>query len=556
MSSLEHGPGVDAAATQAERTSLLLEAGLLLASDLSLRNVLERLVELAARITSAQYAACGVLAPDGTIADFVTFGLSPAQIAAIGKLPKGKGILGVLIEDPRPLRLDCLGDHPQSVGFPPNHPAMRTFLGVPVRAEGVVFGNLYLTEKIGADRFTDDDEAAVITLAAQAGRMIANARAYQDLSRRERWLRAIHRTASAMLAGAAEGDLLHSVLHEARQLGEADFACVVLPVAGDPGHLRVAAVDGAMSHRLEHRLLPRGGAASHAVMRTGRPRLVASGNRQLSWFWEAGVPAEGLMVLPLIAEGRAAGTFLLGRIPGHPPFLADDLSLADSFSAQAALALDYVNLQKRLQRLAVLEERQRIARDIHDEPVQALIYLARRLERLAGEPEVAGSAADQVGDIRNLAIGVADGLRQLTEGLRSEVLEELGLGPALKELGERFGERAEVEVSVRLRGGGSRWPTEIEKGWLRIAQEALSNVERHSEAASVHMCLDQSPTRLRLCVYDDGVGFPTSRGRPGREGLGMMGMRERAALLGGSLRVRSRPGRYTLVLASASRAIA
>lgn len=554
MATRGHARRADAASTQAQRTSLLLEAGLLLAADLSLRKVLERFVELAARITSARYAACGVLAPDGTIDDFVTFGLSPSQIAAIGRPPKGKGILGLLIEEPRPLRLECLGDHPRSVGFPSNHPPMGSFLGVPVRAEGVVFGNLYLTEKEGGAPFDQDDEAAVITLAAQAGRMIANARAYQDLGRRERWLQAIHRTSSAMLAGASEGDLLHSILHEARQLGEADFACVVLPDSDNEARLRVAVVDGAMSHRLEHRRLPSGGAASHAVMRTGRPRLVASGNRQLTWFWDAGVPVEGLMVLPLSAEGRVAGTLMLARIPGRPPFLTDDLALADSFAAQAALALDYVNLQKRLKRLAVLEERQRIARDIHDEPVQALIYLARRLERLAGEPAVSGPAADQVGDIRNLAIAVADGLRQLTEGLRSEVLEELGLGPALQELGVRFGERAEVDVQVRVRGDAQRWPNEIEKGWLRIAQEALSNVERHSDARAVIICLDQTPNRLRLCVYDDGMGFPTFRGHPGREGLGLLGMRERAALLGGTVRVRSRPGRYTIVVASATRA--
>ncbi len=537
-----------------ERASLLLEAGILLASDLSARLILERLVELAARITMARYGAFGVLNEDGGIAEFVTFGMSPQEVASVGQQPQGRGILGLLIHRPEPIRLTRIQDHPAAYGFPPGHPIMTTFLGVPVRARGEVLGNLYLTDKAEGAPFDAEDEAAVVTLAALAGAMIANARAYRDLQQRETWLRALQQTTNAMLAGASMEGLLRAIVRAARELSEAALACVILPDLDQPNRLRVAAVDGPLSHRLEHLYLPERGTASRAVIRGGRPRLVNAGSRQVEWIARAGVAVGPARVLPLTVEQAVAGTLLIAGAPHRSPFRHEDVALVETFASQAALAIDHVRLQDRLQHLAVVRERRRIARDIHDEPVQALIYLARRLERMAVEPEVTGPAAAQLGDIRNLAVAVADGLRQLTEGLRSEVLEESGLGAALQELGRHFEDRSGVSVRMTLRLAGDRWPLEVEKGWLRIAQEALSNVERHSEARRVEIGLDQGATRLRLWIQDDGAGFPTHGGRPLREGLGLLGMRERATLLGGEMRVRSRPqGGSSLVVASVSR---
>ncbi|MHB8323844.1 MAG: sensor histidine kinase [Candidatus Dormibacteria bacterium] len=527
----------------------LIEAGILLASDLSLPTVLQRLVELAARFTDARYGALGVLGPNGTITDFLTVGLDRAQRDSIGDPPQGKGVLGLLVSDPRPLRLERIGDHPSSVGFPKHHPLMTTFIGTPIRAKGKVFGNLYLTDKRGGMPFQEPDEELLATLAGQAGVAIANAQNHEDLQQRERWLKALHQTTSAILSRGSVDSLLAAIVRVAREISKSDLAAVVLPHQPGSARLRVVAVDGRGSHRLEHLELPRSGTASHAVMRSGRPRLVESGSAQISWFAKAGVEVGAVMVVPLTVQERVEGTILIARPPTGPPFRPDDMNLLDSFAVQAALALDYLRIQEELQRLAVLEERHRIARDLHDEPVQALIYLSRRLERLAAEPELTGPAASQLAEIRNLAIAVADGLRQLTEGLRSETLDELGLGPALAELGERFAQRADVDVSVRIEGAQRRWPEAVERGFLRIAQEALSNVERHSNAAHLVLTLNDRSSRLRLVISDDGIGFPAVPGRPSHDGLGMLGMRERATLLGGRLRVRSQPGRGTLVLA-------
>ncbi len=526
-----------------------MEAGILLASDLSLDTVLQRLVELAARLTEARYGALGVLAPDGSIADFVTVGLDQAQRDSIGDPPQGKGVLGLLVSDPRPLRLERIGDHPSSVGFPKHHPLMTTFIGTPIRAKGRVFGNLYLTDKRSGLPFQEADEELLVTLAGQAGVAIANAQSHEELQQRERWLKALHQTTSAILSRGSVDSLLAAIVRVAREISKSDLAAVVLPHQQGSARLRVAAVDGRGSHRLEHLELPRSGTASHAVMRSGRPRLVERGSAQTSWFAKAGVEVGAVMVVPLTVQERVEGTILIARPPAGPPFRPDDMNLLDSFAIQAALALDYLRIQEELQRLAVLEERHRIARDIHDEPVQALIYLSRRLERLAAEPELTGPAASQLAEIRNLAIAVADGLRQLTEGLRSETLDEQGLGPALSELGERFSQRANVDVSVRIEGAQRRWSEPVERGFLRIAQEALSNVERHSNAAHVVIRLDDRWSWLRLAISDDGIGFRVVHGRPSHDGLGMLGMRERATLLGGWLRVRSHPGRGTLVVA-------
>ncbi|MHB8394901.1 MAG: sensor histidine kinase [Candidatus Dormibacteria bacterium] len=531
----------------------MVEAGMLLASELALPRVLQRLVELATQFTGARYGALGVLAGDGSIGEFITVGLSDSERQAIGDPPKGRGVLGLLIKDPAPLRVDRIQEHPESVGFPPHHPRMTSFLGAPVRAQGRVFGNLYLTEKVGGGSFDAADEQLLTTLAGQAGVAIANSQSFEELRQRERWLQALHAINSAMLSGGSTEALHAAIVKVAREMTDSVLSAVVRPRDGDPRRLWVTAVDGRGAHRLEHLELPASGTASHAVMRSGRPRLLETGSAQAAWFAKAGVDIGPLMVVPLTVRQRTEGTILIARGLGASSFRQEDLSLVDSFASQAALAIDYLQIQEQLQHLAVLQERQRIARDIHDDPVQAVIYLARRLEFLAAAPELTGLAARQLEQVRSLAVAVADGLRQLTEGLRSETLEEHGIGPALTELGQRFEGRSGVRVEVRTTGDVTRWPEALERGWLRIAQEAISNVERHAGASRVGIRVDQREGRLRMAIQDDGVGFRARKGRAPQEGLGMLGMRERAQLLGGSLWVRSRPGRGTLVVVRVGR---
>lgn len=532
--------------------SALLEAGVLLASELSLPVLLRRLVDIAMQITEARYGALGVTGPDGTIVEFINLGMSDEERLAIGPTPTGRGILGALIRDQRPLRLTRLQDDPHSVGFPAHHPPMTSFLGAPVRALGKVFGNLYLTEKQGAAPFTASDEAAVLTLATQAGVAIANAQLYQELEQRDEWLGALHEITTALLAGDSQQGLLTAIVRSARELSHADLAAIVLPVEPTSSTLRVVAADGVGAEAMLNAGAQASATASHSVLKSRSPLIVrpGSGEPYESFVAEAGLAVGVQMVVPLLSRDAIQGTIILNRSEDDPAFDANALKLLESFASQATLAIDYIQAQDRARQLAVVEERHRIARDLHDEPVQALIYLSRRLESMAMEPTVPGPAAKQLEQTRELAVAVVDGLRQLTEGLRSEILEQDGLPAALDDLGKRFKSKTGVEVEVWVRGPVGRWAPELERSFLRVAQEALSNVERHAMAHRVRLDLIAKTGQLKLRIADDGVGFVASGVRQVAPGLGSIGMRERVELTGGWLRIWSRPGRGTVVMAT------
>jgi signal transduction histidine kinase len=530
----------------------LVEAGVLLASELSLPILLRRLIEIAMQITKARYGALGVTGSNGTIAKFINVGMSDEERRAIGHTPTGKGILGALIQDQQPLRLARLQDDPRSAGFPAHHPPMTSFLGAPLRAGGRVFGNLYLTDKEGGAHFTAADEAAVLTLATQAGVAIANAQLYEELEQRDDWLAALHEITKALLAGDSQQGLLTAIVRSARELSHADLAAIVLPVEPNSSLIEVVVAQGVGSEAMLSAPAKASGTASHSVLKSGSPLIVrpGSGDMYESFVAEAGLTVGVQMVVPLVGHGAIEGTVILNRSDEEPSFDAADLKLLESFASQATLAIDYVRAQDQARQLAVVEERRRIARDLHDEPVQALIYLARRLESMAMEPSVKGPAAKQLEQTRELAVAVVDGLRQLTEGLRSEILEQEGLPAALEELGDRFRSKTGVEVEVSVRGPARRWPPELERSLLRVAQEALSNVERHAMARRVRLDLTARTGRLKLRIADDGVGFVAVGPDQVAPGLGTMGMHERVELSGGWLRIWSRPGRGTLVVAT------
>jgi signal transduction histidine kinase len=529
----------------------LIEAGVLLASELALPALLRRLVEIAVRITHARCGALGVTGPHGGVVEFITVGLTDQERAAIGPIPRGLGILGALDHDPHPLRLDRLQDDPRSVGFPPHHPPMTSFLGAPVRARGQVFGNLYLTDKEGGRTFDAADEAALVTLATQGGVAIANAQTYRELRQRERWLGALHEITAALLAGHSQQTLMTSIVRSAREMSSADLAAIALAVDGDSTALRVAAADGAGADRILSAPAMASGTAFHSVLSTGRPLIVrpSSGDPFTRSLEEAGVAVGVLMVVPLVIRERASGAIVLIRSAPDADFNSEALSLLESFASQATLALDYAAAQVQSRRLAVVEERQRIARDLHDEPIQALIYLTRRLESMAVEASASGSAVTQLEDTMKLAVAVGDGLRQLTEGLRSEVLEYEGLPAALGDLAQRFSSRVGIPAEVSLRGELRHSAPEVERSLLRVAQEALSNIERHADAGRVRLDLAVRAGQLSLRVADDGVGFVVSGEGAARPGLGTIGMRERMELMGGRLLIWSRPRRGTLVVA-------
>ncbi|HUY96482.1 MAG TPA: GAF domain-containing protein [Verrucomicrobiae bacterium] len=525
-------------AAPSPRLEEVIRSGLLLASELSLPALLQRLVEAAVAVTGARYGALGVLDARGELGQFITVGVSEDERAAIGDPPRGRGLIGALLEDPQPLRLRRLQDHPRSVGFPPHHPPMSSFLGAPVRAGGRLFGALYLTERGGGRPFDAEDQAALVAVATQAGVAISNASAYAGLQARQELLELLASITDTVLAGGPPSAALDTAVWGLRRLTRSQLAVLVLsPGEGEGGNgPRVVATDGEAAP-------PRGGpvpACAQDPDSTGR-----DGCRD--WLAPGDAPPVELGAAPVVRRGAGTGSLLLVRPAAEGPFSLEELGQLRAVTDQVALALDAAEAQGARQRRAVVEERRRIARDLHDEPVQVLVYLARELEALAADLGAADRTQGRLEDARQLVVGVVDGLRQVAEGLRSPVLEELGLRAALADLAARVQRRA--GITVELRGGGliDRQAPERELGCLRIAQEALSNVERHARAGRVIVALARRGASLRLVVADDGVGLAHASGAGA--GLGLAGMRERAAQLGGHLRLRSRPGRGTVVVA-------
>jgi signal transduction histidine kinase len=532
--------------------SALIEAGVLLAAELSLPTLLRRLVEIAVRITGARYGALGVIGPGGGIVEFISVGLDDRQRAAIGHIPRGRGILGALIHDPKPLRLVRLQDDPRSVGFPPNHPPMTSFLGAPVRARGQVFGNLYLTEKKDGQPFNAADESAVTILANQAGVAVANAQTHRGLLQRERWLEALHEVTEGLVSGEPNDQLMNRIVRSARSLAGADLAAIAIVAPEGSTTLRVVAADGLGADEVLNAPDRESGTPSHRVLATGQATTVRPEQTELpaTLVGAASIPVTALMVVPLVVGGKAAGTISLTWSQDDADFGSEALSLLESFASQASVVLDYSRVQEQALRWAVVEERNRIARDLHDEPVQALIYLARRLERMAADSASQQASVAQLEETRELAVAVVDGLRQLTEGLRSEILEQEGLAAALLDLSKRFTSRTAIAAEFSSRRASGRWSPELERNLLRLTQEALSNVERHASASRVMVTLTLRPGRLTLRVADDGVGYITSGDHAVRPGLGTIGMQERVAQHRGWLMIRSRPGRGTVLVAN------
>ncbi len=536
----------------AGKARVLIEAGMRLAAEVSLPILLRRLVELAVGITDAQYGALGVLGPLGAFADFITVGMDEDARAAIGELPTGQGLLRAVLDEDRPLRLRSIAGDPRCVGFPAHHPPMTSFLGVPIRARGRVFGSLYLTNKSHGLPFDTADEAAVATLASQGGIAIANWEARNQLEKQRAWLLAQQEVTTALLAGEPAQRMLDTIAESARRLGEADLAAISLPQSEDSLVLEVVAAAGIGADVLLNGPSRGSGTISHLVFEDGLTMTVAEGDPllQSTILAAAGIPLTALLIVPLWLTGRVSGTISLAHaVPGRR-FGAEELEVLTSFAAQAALTLDYSRMQARSLKRALEDERRRISRDLHDDPVQALIVLARRLETLSLQP---GTLADWVSELessREMVTSIVGGLREVAEGLRDDAAEQESLAEALRGIARRFSSRTGIAVSVSERGQRRRWGHTVEVALLRIAHECLTNVERHARAKRVTIVLAHRREDLSLRISDDGAGFRSSgRGMP-RPGLGTIGMSERAELLGGRLLVSSRPGQGTVVQVS------
>jgi signal transduction histidine kinase len=525
------------------RYERLLEAGLALGAELSLPAALQRIVELAADLTGARYGALGVLGRDGTISEFITTGVTAEQRAAIGHIPVGRGILGVLIDDARPLRLHDIADDPRSVGVPANHPPMRSFLGVPVTARGRVYGNLYLTEKQGGEDFDAEDERALVLLAAQAGVAIENAQLYEEAQDRAQRLEAIRAITTAILAGSDTGELLALVVGHARELAGTDLATLAVPAG--PGRLRIEAADGLLAEELRGTVFPVEGTVTGEVLTTGKAVALpdaSADDRTAQPIVRPGIgPA---LFVPLAVRGRTLGSLTVANATGGAPPRDADVQLVETFAEQAAVALEYARLQDELHRLAVLEDRERIAKDLHDGAIQALFAVGMGLQGaalLAGSDELRGRLQHAVDE---LDVVIRD-LRNYIFGLRPGILADRHLDQALQDLAEEFQQRTGVLTVTQV---DPRAAAELAGGAAEVVQaarEALSNVSRHAQATTCRVSLYRDADATVLEVDDDGRGFDPAR--PPGAGQGLRNLRERAERLGGHAEIQSTPGQGTSV---------
>jgi signal transduction histidine kinase len=540
-----------------QRLRRLLDVGRALIEELDPDLVLDRLLEVAQELTGARYAAIGVLDERREVLEqFITKGIDEETHRAIGDLPHGRGVLGVLIRDPQPLRLPDVGAHPESYGFPLAHPPMHTFLGVPIVVHGDAWGNLYLTEK-DLGEFTQDDEDAVMVLADWAAIAIANARLYRDVRQRRDELQRANRgletttEIARALGGVTDVErVLELVVKRSRALINARAAELAL-VDGD--ELVVAAVAGQGVHGARGVRLPIEGSVAGVALRTGKSQRFSEVPEQS--FARRTLGARSALVTPMVFRNRSIGFLsVFDRMSGDGAFSEEDERLLQAFAASAATAVATAQTasSEALQRSvkASEQERKRWARELHDETLQELAGLkvllsgARRSEDRARLDRAVDQAIEMLGH------GI-ENLRSLITELRPAALDELGTVPAVRALVERVRATSglEIELDVALADEEGRTSPEVEAAVYRVVQEALTNVVKHAEAKHVAIRIADADDdgQLLVVIEDDGCGFdPHETG----SGFGLLGMRERVTLVQGQLEVTSRPGDGTRLTAT------
>jgi signal transduction histidine kinase len=540
---------VNSAPPSENRLRALVETGVAITSELSLEALLQRLVEAAAELTGARYAALGVIDRSGSgLERFITTGIDADTQAAIGELPRGRGILGVLIREARPLRLHDLTEDPRAVGFPPNHPPMRAFLGVPILLRGVAYGNLYLTEKAGGEDFTEEDQELVTLLAAQAAVAIENTRLYEAATGWSRQLESLNEVADALVTETDLDRLLELIASRLRELLDARLVTVVLPAGAD--QLRFAAVAGHGGEELAGRFVSRSGSKSGRVLERGQSERVDSVLDDPDVDQEATrlLGARSGLWVPLRVRGRSIGVLAAhDKLGADVRFTDTDLRLAQTFASRAAVAVD---LSERIARDAlrrVVEaqeaERRRLARELHDETGQALTSILLGLKGLE-ERLGADDSRGAVGELRELVVSTLQDVRRLAVELRPSALDDFGLVAALERLTESFAEQSRIPVDFQSALPPQRLPEEVETALYRIVQESLTNVVKHAHATRVSVLLTRKNGSVAAVVEDDGRGFDPAAVRD--DGFGLVGMRERIASLGGRLEVESSEGGTTV----------
>lgn len=514
--------------TVRDRSSQLLEAIVAIGSELDLNAVLYRITEAAVALADATYGALGVIGEADRLSQFLTVGIDDTTRAEIGGLPAGRGILGLLIREPHPIRLASLGDHPASFGFPPGHPRMTSFLGVPIRVRDEVFGNLYLTEKRGGGEFDEDDERIVVALATAAGVAVENARLFDEARRRERWLQASEELTTSLLSGTRPEDALAAVARLAREIAEARTTFIALPTAGPSLVIEVSDGHGAdrirgLAVAVEGTTIGRAFSGDQAVTIT---RLEADD--------PLGVEMEGhggqTMLVQLRDSGGVRGILAVIMSAGGTPLERQAASTLEGFAGQAAVALQLAEARREGERVHLYEDRDRIARDLHDLVIQRLFASGMQLEgttRLVNNEEantriqaVVDELDTTIREIRSAIYALQTPSRSGGGEVRAHLLEatdfaSTGLGFA---------------PSVRFEGPvDALVPPNVASDLVAVLVEGLSNVARHAKATHAEVVVSADKDEVSLIIRDDGVGLPPIGRRSGLANLA-----ERAATHGGT----------------------
>ncbi|GAS89468.1 histidine kinase with GAF domain [Mycolicibacterium brisbanense] len=517
-----------------DRLDGLLDAMLVVTSGLELDATLRTIVHTAIELVDARYGALGVRGRDHELVEFIYEGIDEAMRERIGHLPEGRGVLGVLIDEPKPIRLDNIADHVASVGFPPNHPPMRTFLGVPVRIRDEVFGNLYLTEKAGGQPFSEDDEVLVQALAAAAGIAIDNARLYEQSKARQSWIEATRDIGTELLSGIDPATVFRLVADEARKLSGAELTLVAVPDDPDAppdeaDELVLAATSGAGPASVASVIPVAGSVIGDAFVRRQAGRFdsidILPGDK----------PATGpALVLPLHAPETIAGVLVALRQVGAEPFSAEQLDMMGAFADQAALAWQLATTQRQMRELDILTDRDRIARDLHDHVIQRLFAVGMALQGTiprARAPEV-----------RQRLTECVDDLQDVIQEIRTAIFDLHGIDSGITRLRQRLDEAiggfagSGIRTTIQYSGPLSVVDTVLADHAEAVVREAVSNAVRHAQASTLSVNVGVAD-ELSIEVVDNGCGIGDNI-----TGSGLVNLRRRAEEAGGSFIVEAVPG--------------
>jgi len=521
-----------------DRVNALFEAVVAIGTNLDIEQVLRGIVEGAVSLVDARYGAMGVIGEGGRLAEFIPVGMTEQEIAQIHHWPEGRGLLGALITDPKPMRIPNLGAHKLSSGFPPGHPPMTSFLGVPIRIRDEVYGNLYLTEKTSGGEFDAEDEAVLVALAAAAGVAVENARLYDEARRQQRWLAASAEVTSALLSGPDVDDALALITAKSLEMSGADLVALALPTA-DRSQLQIEHAAGVGAAEALGLVLPAGGSASGQVL-TGAQILtiddfssddrVARGAREHMNLGPA-------ILVPLGVVGNVRGVLTAGRRPGAMPLAPAAADMLVTFASQAGIALELAEHRRQAERVAVFEDRDRIARDLHDLVIQRLYATGMSLQGavgLIGAPEVANRVSvavdaldETIREIRSSIFALQARPEVKPPGLRSRILQ------VADEMAGILGFPPALQLDGRLDDGV---PEDLREQLLGALREALSNAARHSGASRVDVQV-RAADELSLTVRDNGSGIKETGRRSG-----LTNLEQRARKLGGSFRIESAAG--------------